>query len=90
MSFADLKKARASRQVTYNNTRNNKAGSSKPLVVDEEPTRQRPDSKPYNPPDGLYAQLGESFEIRTSEIGRGLYVKESVQEPIRAGMMVIT
>lgn len=88
MSFADLKKARASRQVNYTNTTKTKAESSKPTVVDEEPTRQRVDSKPYSAPDELYAQLGDSFEIRTSEIGRGLYVKESVQEAIKAGMLV--
>lgn len=80
MSFAELKKARAARQPVYA-----RANPTQPSSVQPHVETQRMDSKPYDTPDGLFATLGESFEIRVSEMGRGIYVKADSSQPIGKG-----
>lgn len=84
MSFADLKKARAVRQAQTPS----KAIQTDIAVqssTDDLSGAGRGDSKPYEAEDGLYSDLRDFLEIRMSSMGRGLYIKDTVQEPIKAG-----
>lgn len=88
MSFTDLKKARSTRL----------ACSIQAVNVDPVTTRSTSDldsragdvsndnSEHYEINEGLYEGLGESFEIRVSGMGRGIYVKQEARGPVKAGM----
>lgn len=80
MSFAELKKARATRQPVYA-----RADPTQPSSAEPDVKTQRMDSKPYHTPDGLFVTLEDSFEIRVSEMGRGIYVKADSSQPIAKG-----
>ncbi|KAF8309730.1 SET domain-containing protein [Clavulina sp. PMI_390] len=95
MSFKDLKKARSTRESASKlilspaqlaaTSSSGESSDPKNLAAPSE----RTDSKRYEIPAGLYQQLGTDLEIRVSEAGRGLYVKDSVPSPIRAGTTLL-
>ena len=91
MSFTDLKKARSARYAATlaRNVSVKPIATTTPLDLELRNGRISSDtSEPYEDEDGgrLYANLGESLEIRLSEMGRGIYVKREAKEPIKAGV----
>lgn len=87
MSFAELKKARSARHASIARAVNVQPDTANSTLDNDSRAREFPidNSEPYEDKECLYKGIGELFEVRVNEMGRGIYVKRGTQAPIKAG-----